>query len=104
MKNRSHVYSARVLSGIHKMAEPQHADIGSCPKRQPRKPDDTYMHAMSSETLTPRQASEKMNAFIHDNINAFDNTGDFGALGRAMHAAMDFTSPVQGNGQGTFPP
>jgi RHS repeat-associated protein len=63
-------------------------------------PDYAYMHAMSSDTLSPDEARKKMCKFIKDYFSEAEdakknNNGNYWFyLGMALHAVMDSTSPV----------
>jgi len=61
----------------------------------------SFMHAMSSKSLTKAQACKMMNDFVADNVataNSIAANGDAilaaNALGFGLHAIMDSTSPV----------
>jgi RHS repeat-associated protein len=62
--------------------------------------DGSYMHAMRSPRMTAVEAQEKMNSFVqqkvgeyHEWINKDNPYKALFALGEAMHALMDKTSP-----------
>ena len=80
-----------------------------------QRPENSFMHAMSSSILSKSEAEEKMNAFVNYHLNlyrknmesakSYDAAGDSGraaiferdayfSLGEALHPVMDSTSPA----------
>jgi RHS repeat-associated protein len=58
----------------------------------------SFMHAMSSKVLDKEAACEKMKEFVFSEIkSARNSTNHFFAIGFALHAIMDSTSPVHSN-------
>lgn len=64
-------------------------------------PDFSFMHGMSSKTLSKGEACEKMQGFVNSYLDAYDYWRDKGdlnlayfSLGMALHPIMDSTSPA----------
>ena len=54
----------------------------------------SHMHAMRTSDQTKREAMEKMKKYCKEKLEKFYLTGDYDALGMALHAIMDAYSPV----------